>query len=355
MLFKIVPPSIIHNVNNSDLIITLKNGSLYQIKGADNPDSLRGAGIYGVVFDEFATVKYDAWGVVEPMLRANMGWAWFVGTPKGKNHLFELYQRGQQGLPEWRSWLLKGSESGIILQHELDNMKLTMSQALYNQEIECEFLEGEGSVFRGVRDVMISHSENVKQNHVYVMGVDLAKVIDYTVITVYDRERNNQVYQERFRSLEWPFQKEKIKAVSEKYNRALVILDATGLGDPIADDLVRSGVPVEPFKITSESKKEIIEKLSIYIEQKRISMLSLPESMFEFDNFSYEIGATGRIRYQALEGFHDDIVVAHALAVSSLQPIYTPPPQEELTIIQRDLRDKLKRNTNNWENEYEFI
>lgn len=356
MLFKIIPKQVIETVNNSDLVVKLKNGSLYQIKGADNPDSLRGAGIYGAVFDEFATMKYDAWGVVEPMLRANMGWAWFVGTPKGKNHLFELYQRGQQGLPEWKSWRLKGSESQIIPQYELDNMKLTMSQALYNQEIETEFLEGEGSVFRGVRDVMISQVEDAKRNHTYVIGIDLAKVTDYTVITVYDRQGNNQVYQERFKSLEWPYQKTKIKAISEKYNRALCVVDATGLGDPIADDLSRAGVPVEPYKLTSESKKEIIEKLSIYIEQKRITLLPLTETMFEFDNFTYEIGPTGRVRYQAIEGFHDDIVIAHALAVSSLQPVYTPPQEVELTVIQRDLRDKLrKQNSNNWEEEYELI
>jgi hypothetical protein len=301
-------------------------------------------------------MKYEAWGVVEPMLRANMGWAWFVGTPKGKNHLFELYQRGQQGVPEWKSWRLRGSDSQIIPQHELDNMKLTMSQALYNQEIETEFLEGEGSVFRGVRDVMVSQVEGPKRNHTYVMGIDLAKVTDYTVISVYDRHGNNQVYQERFKSLEWPYQKTKIKAISEKYNGALCVIDATGLGDPIADDLSRAGVPVEPYKLTSDSKKEIIEKLGIYIEQKRVALLPLTETMFEFDNFTYEIGPTGKVRYQAIEGFHDDIVISHALAVSSLQPVYTPPQEVELTVIQKDLREKLrKQNSNNWEEEYELV
>ena len=96
------------------------------------------------------------------------------------------------------------------------------------------------------------------------MGVDLAKVQDFTVIAVYDMATNSQVFQDRFQTLEWPFQKQRIKAISLHYNRALVMLDATGIGDPIADDLMRAGIPVEPYKFTNESKKEIVEKLSKY-------------------------------------------------------------------------------------------
>jgi hypothetical protein len=166
------------------------------------------------------------------------------------------------------------------------------------------------------------------------MGVDLAKVTDYTVITVYDRSTNSQVFQDRFQTLEWPFQKRRIKAVAEHYKHALVVLDATGVGDPIADDLLRSGVAVEPFKITSISKKEIIEKLSIWIEQRRITILPISETKLEFDNFSYELSPSGKISYGAPNGFHDDIVISHALAVWSLQPLVTNLPVKDLTPIQ---------------------
>jgi hypothetical protein len=209
-----------------------------------------------------------------------------------------------------------------------------MRESLFRQEMLCEFLEGAGAVFRGVRDIMTATPRKPETNHLYVLGVDLAKVQDYTVVAVYDRRDNTQVYQNRWQTIEWPFQKARIVEISRHYNNALTVVDATGLGSPVADDLIRSGITVEPFKITSETKKDLIEKLSIWIEQGKIKMLPLEETAFEFDNFSYEIGPTGKIRYQALEGFDDDIVTAHSLAVWSLQPLIVTKPKPQLNLVQ---------------------
>mgnify|MGYP002813279388 CR=1 FL=1 len=321
MMFSFIPPAMIAKRNDSELVLTFTNGSVLQLMGADNPDTLRGSGPVGVVLDEFATMKYEAWQVIEPILRANDGWAWFIGTPKGKNHLYEFYQRGLQGHKDWKSFFLTGDKSGLFNEEQLSEMKKSMTQRMYSQEIMCDWLENEGTVFRSVREAMKSTVESPKTSHLYVIGCDLAKVTDFTVLTVYDRIHNNQVYQERFQTIEWPFQKSKIAALSKHYNNALVVLDATGLGDPIADDLTRIGVPIVPFKITEQTKKDLIEKLSIWIEQRKCLLLPLNETLEEFDNFSYEIGPTGKIRYQAREGFHDDIVISHALAISGLTPI----------------------------------
>lgn len=310
--------------------------------GADNPDRLRGAGPLGIVFDEYDSMKEDVWPVVQPIVRANGGWAWFCGTPKGKLKLFELYQRGQIENKEWKSWRLKASESGIIAKDQLENAKATMSQALYNQEFETEFLESEGSVFRNVRQSATADPQKPMTDHLYVMGVDLAKVQDFTVITVYDRTTNAQVYQDRFQTLAWPFQKARIIETAKHYNNALVTIDATGLGDPIADDLTRSGIAVEAFKITSESKKDIIEKLSIWIEQGKMRMLPIQETLYEFDNFSYEIGPSGKVRYGARQGFHDDIVISHALSIWGLQPLYIEKRIPQLNQIQQLYKEKAK-------------
>ena len=166
------------------------------------------------------------------------------------------------------------------------------------------------------------------------MGVDLDKVQDYTVITIYDRTNNKQVYKDRFNKLEWPYQKAKIIESAKHYNDALVVLDATGLGDPIADDLIRAGIAIEPFKLTNTTKKEIIEKMSIWIDQHKISMINLPETITEFTSFTYDVSSTGRIMYNAPVGFHDDIVISHCLAVSGLFPIPRGVKTEEKTKIQ---------------------
>lgn len=326
MLFNIIPKELVAQVNQTDLVVQFKNGSLYQLKGSDQPDSLRGPNPFGVIFDEFDTQKQEGWGVIEPILRANGGWAWFVGTPQGKQKLFEMYHRGLEGHKEWKSWLLKASQSGIISLDQLDEAKKSMSQALYNQEFECEFLEGAGSVFRNVRECMTAqpHDPNTPEHKddIYVIGCDLAKVKDWTVVRVYSRTTNSLVFSDRFQTIEWPFQKKRIQMISKHFRNALVMLDATGIGDPICDDLLRANVPVEPIKITEPLKKELVEKLSIWIEQKKVHLLKDETALFEYENFSYNIGPTGKIRYGAKEGFHDDIVMADALAVWSLQPIY---------------------------------
>ena len=335
MLFDIIPEKFIRKKNEVELVIYYVNGSIHQLKGADDPDALRGSGPCGVILDEFAKMKYETWGVIEPILRENNGWAWFVGTPKGKNHLYNLYLRGLESHYEWYSSLLKADQSGLIEKEQLRQSRLTMSESLYNQEWQCEFLEGEGSVFRNVQSVMTADVERPKPNHMYVMGVDLAKVQDYTVVVVYDRENNNQVYQDRWRTLEWPFQKKRLKSIHEMYNKSLIVLDATGLGDPIADDLMRERIPVVPYKISNPSKKELIEKLSIWIDQKRINMLNLQETLNEFETFNYKLGENGRVTYGADEGFNDDIVIAHALAVSSLQPLSPIIIDQPKTIVQQ--------------------
>lgn len=350
MLFRIIPKDLIARTNESELVIYFKNGSILQLKGSDDPDALRGSGPVGIVLDEFDTMKFETWEVVEPILRANGGWAWFIGTPKGKKHLHRFFSKGQENHKEWKSWLLKASISGVIPADQLAESKASMSQATFNQEWECEFLEGEGAVFRHVRDICTATPRKPIDGHYYVMGVDLAKVTDWTVITVYDRQTNQQVYQDRFQTLEWPFQKKRIASISSLYNKALIILDSTGLGDPIADDLSRAGIPVEAFKFTESSKKEIIEKLSIWIEQKQLRMLPVSETLTEFDNFSYELGPTGKVRYGAPDGFHDDIVIAHALAVHGLNPLFREKKVDQpKTLIQKMYREAIN---DNGQNEY---
>ena len=355
MLFGNIPAQLIEKTNESELVVTFKNGSIYQLIGADNADILRGAGPYGMVLDEYDSMKDDVWPIVEPIIRANGGWCWFIGTPKGKLKLFEMYQRGQVPDEEWKSWRLRADESGIISKEQLEKSRQTMSAALFNQEWMCDFLETEGSVFRNVRQAATAVPLPPQNGHYYTMGVDLAKVQDFTVIAIYDRTTNQQVYQDRFQILEWPFQKKRIQEIAKYYNNALVTVDATGIGDPICDDLIRSGVAVNPFKITNQSKKELIEKLSIWIEQGKMRFIRMAETLYEFDNFSYDISANGNIMYNAREGFHDDVVIAHALAVWDLHEL-RPERQQVMTPIRSEYLKAVKEYQYGLESEQiEFI
>jgi phage terminase large subunit len=122
----------------SDLRVTLLNGATITIYGADNPDSLRGLYFDGMVIDEYGDCRPSLWGdVLLPTLLDRRGWAVFIGTMRGKNHLFQTLQRAEKE-PGWFHKVLKASESGLISEEDLKEARAEMTEAQYMQEMECD-------------------------------------------------------------------------------------------------------------------------------------------------------------------------------------------------------------------------
>jgi hypothetical protein len=125
--------------SESELWIELANGARIRIHGADNPNRLRGPYLDGVVLDEYADMRPSVWGeVIRPMLADREGWATFIGTPKGRNEFFQLWQRAQ-GDPRWFSVMLKASATGLLPAEELAQAQRDMTPEQYAQEFECSF------------------------------------------------------------------------------------------------------------------------------------------------------------------------------------------------------------------------
>ena len=121
----------------SDLKITLHNDATIQLYGADNPDSLRGLYFDGVILDEYGDMRPSLWGeIILPTLMDRQGWAVFIGTMKGKNHFYKTLQRAETE-PGWHHMQLKGSESGILRDEDLRELRSQLTEAQYEQEIEC--------------------------------------------------------------------------------------------------------------------------------------------------------------------------------------------------------------------------
>ncbi len=125
--------------NESELRIDLPGGARIRLYGADNPDRLRGLYLDGAVLDEYADMHPSVWGeIIRPMLADRRGWATFIGTPKGHNAFYDLWQNAQTD-PDWYPLLLRASETGLIPAPELEDAKRTMSADQYAQEFECSF------------------------------------------------------------------------------------------------------------------------------------------------------------------------------------------------------------------------
>ena len=100
------------------------------------------------------------------------------------------------------------------------------------------------------------------------MGADLAKLEDFTALSVLDMQGNLCAF-DRFSELDWVFQRKRIVELAHRYDARLLI-DSTGIGDPICDELYRENIRVEGYKFTNASKKDLIENLSMMIENQQI-------------------------------------------------------------------------------------
>jgi len=130
---------LIEQTHESELRVTLRNQAKIYLLGAEKADSLRGIYLDGCILDEYAQIRPSMVSqVILPSLSDRKGWLVYMGTPRGKNHFYDMHKRALAS-PEWFHMLLKASESGILPQEELDLIKSQMDASDYEQEFEVSF------------------------------------------------------------------------------------------------------------------------------------------------------------------------------------------------------------------------
>lgn len=131
--------------NESELRVDFPNGSRIKLYGGDNPDSLRGIYLDGVVMDEVADMRENVWNeVIRPTLTDRKGWAIFIGTPKGVNLFYDMYQRALTSR-EWFAATYRADQTGLIDAQELASAKSEMTAEKYAQEFLCDFTVSDDS------------------------------------------------------------------------------------------------------------------------------------------------------------------------------------------------------------------
>lgn len=125
--------------NESELTVKYPNGSRITLYGADNPDSLRGIGLWGVVFDEYSQQPSNIFSeIIRPALADHSGYAIWIGTPKGKNEFWKLYEQAIKE-KDWYSSLLTVDDTKVIPPVELADARKSMSDDEFQQEWYCSF------------------------------------------------------------------------------------------------------------------------------------------------------------------------------------------------------------------------
>lgn len=151
-----LPQELIASKNSQEMKIKLINGSLFQVVGSDNYDSLMGTNPSGVVFSEYALQDPRAYQFIRPILTANQGWALFLSTPRGKNHLWELLEIAKHS-DDWEAFHLTLNDTNHIPLREIEKERQEgiMNDDLIQQEYYCSFDLGvEGAYYAKYMDEM---------------------------------------------------------------------------------------------------------------------------------------------------------------------------------------------------------
>lgn len=146
-LQQIIPRQWIQKKNEVELSITLKNGSIIELKGAENPDALRGVKLRGLVIDEIASIRNWDWlwsEVLRPTLTDYQAPTLFISTPKGFNHFYDLYQQEQNHGVDYKSWRFTSYDNPYIPKGEIDNAKKELTEDTFAQEYEADFRKHTG-------------------------------------------------------------------------------------------------------------------------------------------------------------------------------------------------------------------
>lgn len=151
-LVRSLPRRWIKKINMTALSIELRNGTTIELKGADNPDSLRGVGVHFLVMDEVQDIDPEAWTkVLRPTLASTGGHALFIGTPKAYNFLYDLYMLGQKeenvAKGRWMSWQFPTMTSPFIPPEEIQAAEADMDEKSFNQEFNASFETMSGRVY----------------------------------------------------------------------------------------------------------------------------------------------------------------------------------------------------------------
>lgn len=301
--------------------LTARSGSI--------PRNLRGHEATDLIIDEAAFLPESViTEVAMPMLATTGGRLTLISTPQGKNHFWRFFCLGQSRGDVW-SHQAPTRENPHVLPAFLEAQRGLISDRAFRVEYEAEFIDGAGRVFstEAITSSVVAQPR-AEPDAAVAIGIDWARYRDFTAIVVVagSRDRAAVLAVEQFQGLSWPAMLDRVAQRLAAYPYARVTCDTTGVGDAVTDFL-RERCPAAALTgltFTPKIKHELIGDLAWMMERSSLSMPPEPELIRQLEHFESTVRDSGHTRLGAVSGFHDDLVVALALAVRGLPTLYRP-------------------------------
>ena len=252
----------------------------------------------------------------------------------------------------------------------LEAQREELGESMYAQEFGAQFVDDFGAVFReddidaGIADlpgVTLQDGQVVSEpvvGHLYTLGLDWGRKVDYTVVAVVDASVKpaRLVYLQRWQGTGWETQAREVAAICARFQPWRILADGNSIGDPLAETLqteIRnavgthlphgSGTPPEPgggrvptverFTFGAESKGKLVDRLTLGLSSRSLQYPAHRVLLSELRGFEYGTArASGRAKMGAKSGAHDDTVIALALAWWAA-PEGPPPPMRQRVLL----------------------
>ena len=328
------------SANEAELCLRLPNGARIWVCGADNPDALRGTYADGVVLDEYAQIKPDVFTeIIRPMLLSREGWAVFMGTPKGQNAFFELFNRAQKAAQQepsvWWVGVFRADESGVIAPGELERLRRETPENIFRQEYLCDFTASAENILIPIDAVSAACARTYAPTELRfapkIIGVDPARFgDDRSVICL--RQGLKAWEPLVFRRIDNMALAERVARQIDAFRPDAVFVDA-GCGGGVIDRLRQlgfcvtevpfGGAPARPGQYANK-RAEMWGDMAAWIKAGG-ALPECPELKADLCQVCYDFDAAGRMRLEPKEkikercGKSPDL--ADALALTFAAPV----------------------------------
>jgi hypothetical protein len=297
--------------------IKLPGGQIIWFKSGEDPDNLYGEDVWAAVIDEASRLREEAWHAVRSTLTATRGPVRFIGNVKGRrNWFYDMARRAEKGEAGYSYHKIIAADAvraGVLAADEIESARRDLPENVFRELYLAEASDDGGNPF-GISHITAC-LQPLAQTAPVVWGWDLAKHSDWSVGTALDNFGRTCRF-ERFQT-SWD---ETIKRIHQLTGSTPALIDSTGVGDPILEQLQKKpGTRYEGYNFSAPSKQKLMEGLALAVQSKEVSIVAPDEQgrksvqHQEMESFEYQYTRTG-VRYSAPDGYHDDAVCSLALA-----------------------------------------
>lgn len=242
-----LPPAVRRRENGQEMLIETVNGSMWQMAGSDNYDSLVGSNPVGVVFSEWSLANPEAWEYIRPILVENGGWALFIYTPRGRNHGYSTYLNALDD-KDWFCERLTVDDTGLVTKDQIEaERRAGMSDGKIRQEFYCSF-EAESDEQLIPYSTVAAAQERKVQPEAFdekVMGVDVARFGDDRSVIYFRHGRDGSpMPYERFQGMDTMQLAARVADWVTRWRPDAVFVDDGGVGGGVVDRLHQLGFTI---------------------------------------------------------------------------------------------------------------